>query len=155
MKKERKKGLTSFAVIIIGLLIFSIYHIQSALKANTIDSEYYKKTNLKFSGIITKVNPLSRYGHDYGVISVDIFDANKEHYDPRDSLERFLGVLKNNKVNLVFNIMSDVQITDSIAFNIQKIKIYRNGNLIRESIVGMPPDDIFNAFNEVHKKIEL
>ena len=155
MKNETKKGLIRFAIIAIGMLIFFVFQVKSGFKATEKDSEYYQKTNLKFSGIVKKVKPLTSYGHGYGVIHINLSNSNKELYDPRDTLDRFLGVVKNEKADLVFNRISEIQIGDSIDFNIQDFMIYRNGKLIRKSIVGMPPDDIFKPFNEVNANIEL
>jgi len=155
MKNKTKSGIIGFSVIFTVMLIIFIFLVKRGFKATEKDSQYYQYVNLKFNGIVKKVKPLTSYGHDYGVILIEIHDSNKRNYDPRDTLERYLGVLKNKKVDLIFNRMSEVKIGDSIDFNVEKYKIYRNEELIRESLSGMPPDDIFQPFDEIRKNIEL
>ena len=155
MKKEIKKGIIKFAILAIGMFIFFIYQVKSGFEATEKDSEYYQDTNLIFDGIIREVKPLTSYGHNFGVISIDLHNSNKEHYDPRRNLDRFLGIIINKKAELVFSAISEVKIGDSIVLNVQEYKIFRNGRLIRENIVGMPPDDSFKPFKEIIRNINL
>lgn len=150
-----RKGMIRFVIIIIGMLVLFMFQMKSGIKDSETDSEYYQKTNLKFNGIVKKVKPLASYKHDYGVILIDLGESNIEHYDPRENLDRFLGIIKEGKVDLVFNQISNVKIGDSIDFCVQEFKIYRKGKLIRESVTGMPPDDVFKPFKEVLENIDL
>ena len=155
MKKQTKQILIKFGIGIIGLFILFLYNRKTYSVENKIESDYYKSVNLKFSGTVKKVKPLTKYGHDYGVVAIDIYNSNTEYYDPRDSLNRFLGIVKNKKVELVFNRMSGIKTGDSIDFEIDEFKIYRNGRMVQENVVGMPPNDVFKPFNEIKKNIEL
>lgn len=155
MPKQTKQLLIKLGIGILILFIFFLYNSKISAEKNKIESEYYDKTNLKFSGVVKKIKPLTDYQHDYGVILVEPYHSNMDFYDPRDSLGRFLGVIKNSMVDLVFNQISQVQIGDSIDFNVQEYRVYRNGKLIRESLVGMPGNDTFNPFFEVRENIEL
>ena len=146
-----KKILGVFGGIIILFLLVYLFKVSN----NQSDSDYFVDTNLKFNGVIWKVKPLTSYGHDYGVILVEIYHSNMKHYDPRDSLERFLGVLKDGRMELIFNRISEVKENDSIEFNIEEYKIFRNSKLIRDEWISMPPKDLFKPFNEVRKVMEL
>ena len=128
----------------------------NGLRENSQDADYYTNADLKLSGIITKVKPLKFYGHNYGVIDIDVSFSNKKTYDIRKESKRYLGVVKDKKASLVFNSVSLVQKGDSIVLNVQDYSIYREGKLIEKNKIGMPSKSfLFTPFNEINNKINL
>ena len=113
----------SFVVISIMISIFVVSIIIDSNEYKE-DNKYYKEVNLKLKGKITEVKPLT-YEQNLGIIVIEITESNIQNYDERKSLKRYLGVIKNNKANLVFNSISSVKKGDSIVLNIQNYKLYR------------------------------
>jgi len=150
MKKSYQKILF---VLGIPFILFIILVLVGHSKTKN-DSDYYKSIGLKLNGKIEAVKEL-KYGHDFGVIRIDLNYSNIIEYDKRNELKRYLGVLKNGKADLVFNSISSVKKGDSIAIDIQNYKVFRNGKLVEENIIGMPSDYIFTPFNEIKSKINL
>ncbi|UAB75662.1 hypothetical protein [Mesoflavibacter sp. SCSIO 43206] len=150
MKKNYQKILF---VLGIPFILFIIL-VFVGLNKTKNDVEYYKSIGLKLNGKIEAVEKL-RYGHDYGVITIDLNYSNINEYDKRNELKRYLGVIKNGKADLVFNSIGSVKKGDSIVIDIQNYKVFRSGKLIRENIIGMPSDYIFTPFNEIKSKINL
>ncbi|QCX38507.1 hypothetical protein FF125_08710 [Aureibaculum algae] len=144
----------SFVVISIMISIFVVSIIIDSNEYKE-DNKYYKEVNLKLKGKITEVKPLT-YEQNLGIIVIEITESNIQNYDERKSLKRYLGVIKNNKANLVFNSISSVKKGDSIVLNIQNYKLYRNGKLIEENVIRMPPKSfIFTPFKEINTLIDL
>ncbi|MDV7140446.1 hypothetical protein R3X28_16255 [Maribacter sp. TH_r10] len=155
--EKKKRPIIKKIVIMYGsiLLIFFISVIYMS-RNNGKDADYYKEVNLKMNGIITDIKPLNVYGHDYGVIDINISESNISDYDIRQEQDRYLGVIKASKASLVFGAVSQVKTGDSIVLNIQNYSIYRNKRIIRESTIGMPPKSfLFRPFNEINRKIKL
>lgn len=151
-KKTLKQLILMFGVIFSLFIMLAIIGFRNSAK----DIKYYQEVNLNLSGIINEVRPLNSYGHDFGVISIKIIKSNIKNYDERKNLDRYLGVIKNNRAELVFESISSVMQGDSIVLNIQNYKLYRNGKLIDENIIGMPPSSlIFTPFKEVKQKFKL
>lgn len=89
------------------------------------------------------------------MVLIDVSSSNKEHYDPRNTLDRFLGIVKDKKVDLLCSNMSNMKVGDSISFNIEEYEVYRKGKLARKNYVGISPDDFFKPFEEVKLKVKL
>jgi len=151
MKKKYKSILFALGI---PFLLF-IFFIKFGLKDTEKDSDYYKAIGLELNGTVQEVKPLN-YGHGYGVISILITDSNIQKYDKRDELERYFGVIKNGQGALVFNSINSVKVGDSISIKIETYKLFRNGKLIDENFIGMPPPNfIFTPFKEISSKIKL
>ncbi len=150
MKKKRK-----IILFVFGLpLIIFIALVVIARNATHNDSEYYNSVGLKINGIVTDIQSL-KYGHDYGIISINVSQSNVWEYDKRNQLERYLGVIKNKKAELIFNRISSTKIGDSIVLNVQDYKLFRKGKLIVENTIGMPPSNFFfTPFREIKTKIK-
>jgi hypothetical protein len=150
MRKNYLKLLSLFSIPIFMFIIIGFIGFNKIEK----DSEYYKSIGLKLNGKIESIKKLT-YGHDYGVISVKIYQTNLNHYDERNQLKRYFGVIKNDKADLVFNSINSIKLEDSIVIDVLRYKIFRNGKLIDENYIGMPNDFIFEPFNEINRKISL
>jgi len=146
-----KKSLLIFGTLIIA----SIFWMKMVKKTNQTDAVYYQNVGLKLNGIIKEIKPLD-YGHDYGLISIKVNQTNIPEYDKRDELEKYLGVIKNDQAELVFNSVHAIEIEDSIVIKIQNYKVFRKGQLVYENVIGMPPSNfLFKTYRDVENKIEL
>ncbi|WP_298903452.1 hypothetical protein [uncultured Psychroserpens sp.] len=146
MKKENKKALFKF----LGVVLLFITILVIGLNTTNQHGEYYKEVNLNFTGIIKEIKPLNKYGHGFGVIAIDIHDSNITNYDERKNLDKYLGVIKGKKADLVFSNVNLLKSGDSIVFKTQNYKIFRNGKLIKESVVDLPRTNfIFKPFTKL------
>lgn len=152
MKKENRNALLKFLGILLLFVIVLLFGLNTSKKSR----EYYKKVNLNLTGKVTEIRPLTKYGHDFGVIAIDVSQSNIDFYDERKNLDKHLGVIKNKKADLVFSGISRILVGDSLVLNIQNYKVYRNGKLITENIVDLPRNNfIFKPFVEVNRNIKL
>lgn len=152
MKKENQNAILKFS----GLVLLFVVLIIIGRNTSNKHAEYYKEVNLYLIGEIAEIRPLTNYGHDFGVIAIDINKTNIDYYDEREKLEKHLGVIKNKKADLVFSGISRMKKGDSIVLNVQNYKLYRNGKLITENVVDLPRNNfIFTPFKEVNRKIKL
>lgn len=152
MKKENRNALLKF----LGLVFLFIVILFIGRNTTKEHASYYNDVNLKLTGIVKEKRPLTTYGHDFGVIAVDIDTSNIAFYDERENLEKHLGVIKDKKADLVFSAISRIKIGDSLIIHTQNYEIYRNDELIKEGVIDLPRNNfIFRPFNEVNKNIKL
>ena len=151
MKLSNKSTLLIFGILLIVFVIF----FRQQVRASKDDVTYYKTANIKLNGKITAFEAL-KYGHNFGVISIQLNETNTQEYDEREQRKRFLGVIKNGQADLVFNSINNVKIGDSIVVNTKDYRLYRNQKLITKNKLTMPPPElILTPFDEINNIIKL
>jgi len=152
MKKETRNALLKF----LGMVLLFVVLVIVGLNTSQKHANYFQEVNLNLTGIVTEIRPLTNYGHDFGVIALDINKSNIDQYDQRDELDKHLGVIKNKKANLVFSGISRFEVGDSLILEVQDYKLYRNGTLVTENVVEIPRNSfLFKPYKEVNRKIKL
>ena len=149
-----KKILIRLIPVILFLGGFIIYDIIHWGEQSEKDQIYFEKLNLILSGEVDEIVRLE-YGHDYGVITVDLKNCNRKYYDGRDK-KQFIGIIKDNKAKLIVMNVSEIQKKDSIYLNVRNFKIKRNDRKISEDYkLGIPPTSIMNnPWSEIKNLME-
>ncbi len=152
MKKGFNKKMIFFLVlsfiILIGIDIFS--KDDDSYKK---EQEYIRSLNLNLKGTVIDVYQL-KYGHDCGIISISISQSSIDQLDERNNRKQFLGIINDDKAEIVICSISKFRISDSIEINSDTYNLYRNGiEVIENNIITLPSDMIYEPYKEINKRL--
>ncbi len=148
-----KKILIRLIPIFLFLGGFIIYDMMNWGEQSDADQRYFENLNLSLSGKISDIIPLN-YGHDYGIITVDLKNCNTKYYDGRNS-KQFIGIIKDGQAKLIVMNESEIQKNDSIFINISDFQIKRENKILNKKyILGLPPTTTLNnPWSEIKDKL--
>ena len=151
-----KKILIRFIPIFIFLIGFIIYDSINKKKRNANDNEYFNSLNLHLSGKIIEIIQLE-FGHDYGIIKLNLKNSNRDFYDERNERDRHIGIIEKQKAKLIVMNVSEIKMNDSIFIEGRDFRIKRNNVLInRKYALSLPTIDFMNnPYSEINAKIIL
>ena len=132
--------------------IFVLFVIYGKYKSNNY-SNYIKDLNLEVRGKVSKIVKLN-HGHDYGIISLNVEFSNLDYYDERENINRFFGVIKNRKAEIIVTNISLFELNDIFVINKDKYSIYRNNKVIDDNYFSVP-SGIISPYPEIRGKIKL
>ena len=141
IKKQRR----NLFFIVVGLvLILSFILVDTIYERENFknEQEFIKDIGINLHGRVIEKTEFD-YGHNYGVIRLELFNSNIKNYDERENQEKHIGFIKNDKAELVFNAMKDVKIGDSITISKDEYKIFRLGNLVYTNSLSLGPNNSF------------
>lgn len=149
MVKKNKRILLLLIPLVIFILIVYV-------KKHSINSEgdEIKNLDLNIKGIVTNTLELD-YGHDYGIITLDLESSNIDFYDKRNELEKFFGVIKSGNAEIVVEGISEFQKGDLYILKGEEYKIFRNNRLVVDDYYGYLSTSVFNPYNEIRRKLKL
>jgi hypothetical protein len=116
--------------LIAGPIIF-FTAISINLKSEAEIDLYMKNLDLKLIGRVTDIK-ITRQ-HDFGLVSIDVIETNKQYYDTRGNTSPgyYFCVIKNGKAEIETSIGS-IKIGDSLIIDteVRKITDFRNNKLL-------------------------
>lgn len=140
--------------IFFGMLFLFLGMLFYGKKVSNNSFDYLKETNLQLSGKVINLVKL-RQGHDYGVLKVDVEKTSISYYDERGKREKYFGVIKGNKAEIIVTFISIIEINDKIVIDGTNFKVIRNDKIIRDNSWDLPFDIITNPFREISKYLKL
>jgi len=135
---------------LILLLILFWWSISIRVKDKMSSENYYKNLNISVSCIVDDKEYID---HGSAIIRGQIIKSTDLVYDPRDSLSRYLFIIKNG--NIEFLGSNKIETGDSVFIEtkIQKIKVYSKEKLKLEMELPrlMGPQDFYDEFKRKQK----
>lgn len=154
MKKNRFKIKRIFLVIMFPVIFF-FFDIFTREKTSYYEEElnYINSLNIFLNGKVMDIYKLD-YGHDYGIVTIDINESSIKLLDEREEKSRYLGLIKNELGYIVLGTISDFQLGDSIVIKSSVYDLYRNNRKIKNgrSII-LPKDDVFKPYKEINRQL--
>lgn len=151
-----KRGFNKKSLLILLILFILIICVDFFTEDETYidDQNYIKELNIDLKGKIQDIYKL-KYGHNYGIITVDISESSVKKLDERKNRKRFLGFIKNKFGYFVLGTISDFQIGDSIVIKSNLYNLYRsNQEVVRDKNIILPPKDVvFRPYKEINKRL--
>jgi|GEM_PF-4391196 len=119
------KNKKQFVYIVTGLFVVFLFMICNDYRQMQQNRKIIAGYNLQLSGIITATKEYT-YGHDYGMVLIDINKSNYSAFDEKAKGKDYFFIIKNNQCVLVFPGINRVQKGDSIVVHKETFDVYRN-----------------------------
>jgi len=149
----QRKSKKPWVLFIIPFVFVGLFYFKKNTKAT--ESDEIKSLNLSIKGKIVNVVKLD-YGHNYGILRLILFESNIDFYDERNSLDKFFGVVKGNKAEIIINGINGIKEKDIFILKGDEYQIFRNEKLIRdEYLTYLSSGGVFNPYREVKNRLEL
>lgn len=125
------KKIIMIAIILVLSIVmfFKVMDNEVEVEDRKIEN-YLKGLKIEFSGI---VNSNKYLGHGVSKIYIDISNSNIEDYNPKDSLQYYLCIIKKNKAELIVTNEKDFMKGDSVVVSSIKDScfIYNQSKIIK------------------------
>ena len=135
----------------------SVFLLAAVILKNQIitEQQVIRELDIHLVGEVKKITKLE-YGHDYGIINIKIKESNYNYYDERNKIDKFIGVIKNEKAEIVVTDISSYMVNDLYVLKENSYKIYRNDNKVKEGVYEyLTGIGIVSPYTEVKKKLTL
>jgi len=142
-----------FFIILFLLVVISVDIISDDDSLYTEESNYIKSLNIFLDGKVVNVYEL-KYGHNYGIVTIDINSTSLRSLDERTKRERYMGFIKNDVGYFVVGTISDFKYGDSIVIKSDVYDLYRDNDKIKdEKFIDLPMDNIFKPYREINQRL--
>ena len=135
-------------------LIFAVFNTKYGRIQSEKEGEYIRSIGLNLQGKVIEKAEFNA-GHNYGVIYLELYQSNIKLFDDRDNQEKHIGLIKNDKAEIIFNAMSQIKIGDSISIENDQYHIYRMGKLIYNWPLSLGGDSMYRQYERELRKIEM
>lgn len=133
------------------MLIVSIFLFFSCNKTTVHpDTQYLIGLNLKLEGKVTYIQKLN-YGHDCGVLGLEIITSNVRSFDDTKTTKRFLRKIREKYASITFCAISSVRLGDTLKIHNEYFENVNEKYPLGKRHLLLPSEHFPSAYREVSK----